>query len=584
MVQPRADPGATRDAATGELALVLHTHLPHLAGHGVWPVGEEWLLQAWGTSWLPVTRTLERLADAGHRGLLTLSVTPTTAWQLADPWLGGELAGWLAAAMWRSEEQRWHHLMGPEVTALATHWWQHFRLLGEYHADVQQRGGLLAVWDGLARAGVIELLAGPATHPYLPLEPDPALIDAQLATGIAAHGSWTRWTGGLWPPELGYRPAGPVGDPTVAPLGVDGDGTPDLVRDERVLPGLEAHYAAHGVTHVMVDGPTLVRAAGGAGRDWTRRPEPVRAGTSAAEDVLHDGVRIGESDVVAFARDLSVAYHVWSPSEGYPGSAWYLDHHATGGFGVHRSWRITDRSLPPDAKEPYRPDRAQQQAAQDAAHFVGVVRDTLADRPGGLVVAAYDTELLGHWWHEGPSWLGQVLELVAADPSLRTTTLVSRLERRPPQRRLALPESSWGYAKGHASWVTEETRPVWVTLRATTARARATLAGGRGTSTLRRALAREFALLHASDWPFMMTRGRSPGYALERVAGHADRVHRLCDALSASTPDSTHDSTPDDGMIPSSGPVQGEHASPVPPDPSAFLAALDPDGPERSGA
>jgi 1,4-alpha-glucan branching enzyme len=245
---------------------------------------------------------------------------------------------------------------------------------------------------------------------------------------------------------------------------------------------------------------------------------------------------------------------------------------------------VTDQSLPPDAKEPYRPDRALQQAAQDAAHFVGVVRDTLVDRPGGLVVAAYDTELFGHWWHEGPSWLGQVLELVAADPSLRTTTLVSRLVRRPPQRRLTLPESSWGYAKGHASWVTEETRPVWITLRATTARARAALAGGRGTRTLRCALARELALLHASDWPFMMTRGRSPGYALERIAGHADRVHRLCDTLSSSTPDSAPGSTPDDGTTLSGEALHDEHTSPVPPDPSAFLAALDPDGPERSGA
>jgi 1,4-alpha-glucan branching enzyme len=554
------------DAAPGELALVLHTHLPHLARHGVWPVGEEWLLQAWGTSWLPVTRKLERLADAGHEELLTLSVTPTTAWQLADPRLGDELADWLASAMWRAEEQRWHHLMGPEVTALGPHWWRHFRALGEYHADVQARGGLLAVWDRLARRGVIELLAGPATHPYLPLEPDPAMIDAQLTTGVAAHAAWTRWTGGLWPPELGYRPPGPVGDPTVEPLAVDGYGTPELVRAGPALEGLESHYAAHGVTHVVVDGPTLVRAAGGADRDWTRRPEPTPAGAASPEDVLYDGVRIGASDVVAFARDLSVAYHVWSPNEGYPGAAWYLDHHATGGFGVHRSWRVTDRSLPPDAKEPYRPDRAQQQVARDAAHFVGVVRDTLAARPGGLVVAAYDTELLGHWWHEGPDWLGAVLELVAEEPMLRTTTLASRLERRPPMRRLALPESSWGYAKGHASWVTEDLRPVWVTLRDTTTQARTALTGGRGTSVLRRALVRELALLHASDWPFMMTRGHSPGYAAERLAGHADRVRQLCEAIT------------------SDGTWCDDHGSPVPPDPSAFLAALDPSGPEGSTA
>jgi 1,4-alpha-glucan branching enzyme len=545
----------------GELALVLHTHLPHLAGHGVWPVGEEWLLQAWGTSWLPVTRTLERLAAEGHTDLLTLSVTPTTAWQVADPRLADELGGWLAAAMWRSEEQRWHHLMGSEVTALSTHWWRHFRDLGAYHADVQARGGLLAVWDTLARAGVIELLAGPATHPYLPLEPAPAMIDAQLATGIGAHRRWTDWSGGLWPPELAYRPAGRVGDPTAAPVAIDADGTPELVRTGPELPGLEEHYARHGVTHVLVDGPTLVRAAGGEERDWTRRPDPTPVGRDAPEEVLHDGVRIGSSDVVAFGRDLSVAYHVWSPSEGYPGGAWYLDHYATGGFGVHRSWRVTDRSLPPDAKAPYVPARAAEQVEEDAQHFVGVVRATLAPRPGGVVVAAYDTELLGHWWHEGPSWLGRVLELVAADPALRTTTLASRVARRPPTRRLTLPESSWGYAKGHASWVTAETREVWDVLRRSSALARRTLAGGRGGTDLRAAVARELALLHASDWPFMMTRGRSPGYALDRVRGHADRLQALCDAIESDASS-----------------VSDADGTSVLPDVGPFLAALDPSG------
>jgi 1,4-alpha-glucan branching enzyme len=559
-------PSSSAPAAAGELALVLHTHLPHVAGHGVWPVGEEWLFQAWGTSWLPVTRILERLSTAGHRDLLTLSVSPTTAWQLSDERLAAELAGWLASATWRSEEQRWHHRMGPAVTALGPHWWRHFDGLARYHADVQARGGLLAVWDALARAGVIELLAGPATHPYLPLESDPALIDAQLATGISSHASWTVWDGGLWPPELGYRPAGPVGDPTIPPQRIDADGTPTLVRGAVTLPGLEAHYARHGVTHVVVDGPTLIAAAGGADRDWTQRPDPVPAGSDAPDEVLYDGVRIGDSDVVAFGRDLSVAYHVWSPNDGYPGKPWYLDHHATGGFGVHRSWRVTDRTLPPDAKEPYVPERAEQQAAEDADHFVAVVRATLADRPGGLVVAAYDTELFGHWWHEGPGWLGHVLERVAADPSLRTTTLVSRLRRRPPSRRLALPESSWGFAKRHASWVSAETRPVWVTLRETTDLARRTLAGGRGAKDLRHRIAREVALLHASDWPFMMTRGRSPGYALERIAGHADRIAHLCRAVATG---------PDDAGPPITG-------DPVPPDPTPFLVALDPDGPEAS--
>jgi 1,4-alpha-glucan branching enzyme len=526
----------TAASSPGEVALVLHTHLPYLRRHGVWPVGEEWLFQAWGTSWLPVTRLLERLAGEGFTDVLTLGVSPMVAHQVADRRLGDDLGTWLGGQVWRSEEQRWHHLMDDAVRDLSSFFWRRFDRLLAYHEDVQRRGGLLAIWAELADRGVIELLGGPATHPYLPLQTDPALIDGHLAVGLDAH---ARWAGarptGLWPPELGYRPCGPVADATADPEVVDAHGTPTLPRVGADLPGLEAHYAAHGVGHVLVDAPTLIHAAGGAERDWTVRPPTAAAGSP--ESVVHDGVLIGDSDVVAYARDLAVAYHVWSPTAGYPGNAWYRDYHATGGYGVHPSWRVTDRALPPDAKAPYEPPAAQRQVERDADHLLGVLHRTLDDRPGALVVAAYDTELFGHWWFEGVDWLETVVRRVAADPGLRPTTLASRRERRPPTRRLHLPESSWGYAKGHASWVTPGTRPMWAELRRAEDRARTTLAGGRGTSAQRVQVARELALLASSDWPFMVTRGKCAGYARERADDHAARLHTVCDAIDTRGPD-----------------------------------------------
>ena len=50
----------------GTFCLVLHSHLPWLARHGAWPVGEDWLYQAWAHSYLPVVDVLHRLADRGH--------------------------------------------------------------------------------------------------------------------------------------------------------------------------------------------------------------------------------------------------------------------------------------------------------------------------------------------------------------------------------------------------------------------------------------------------------------------------------------------------------------------------------------
>jgi 1,4-alpha-glucan branching enzyme len=519
--------------APGEVAFVLHTHLPYLRGHGVWPVGEEWLFQAWGESWLPVTRMLLRLADDGHHDVLTLGVTPLVAHQVADPRLRADVGTWLGSQMWRAEEQRsLHGWAGPGVAELGSFYWRRYAGLLAFHEQVEAQGGLLAVWADLAGRGVVELLGGPATHPYLPLQADPGLVGAQLACGLDHHASWagSRPTG-IWAPECGYRPHGPVADPTVPPVSVDPHGTPTLRRRGPELPGLEDFYARAGVDHFLVDAATLVQATGGADRDWTTRPAVPHAGSGDPYEVVHDGVLVGDRDVVAFARDLSVAYHVWSPTAGYPGDPWFRDYFARGDFGLHPSWRVTDKALGPMEKAVYEPERAGGRVRHHVDHLHGVLREVLDPRPGDLVVAAYDTELFGHWWFEGVEWLEGILRAVAADPRLTTTTLASRLSRRPPTRRLHLPESSWGYAKGHASWVTPETRDLWAGLRRAEARTTAALAAGLGPAAARGQAARELALLSASDWPFMVTRGNTPGYARERFAGHLDRLSRLCDGI-----------------------------------------------------
>ena len=45
----------------GAFCIVLHSHLPWLPGHGVWPLGEEWLFQAWAESYVPPVAELDAL-------------------------------------------------------------------------------------------------------------------------------------------------------------------------------------------------------------------------------------------------------------------------------------------------------------------------------------------------------------------------------------------------------------------------------------------------------------------------------------------------------------------------------------------
>src|SRR3954454_15754646 len=96
------DPTSESDLL-GTCCIVLHSHLPWLAHAGSWPVGEEWLYQAWADSYLPITDLLMRLAAEGRRSQLTLGVTPVLAAMLDDPYCLEQFRAWLANWQVRAE-------------------------------------------------------------------------------------------------------------------------------------------------------------------------------------------------------------------------------------------------------------------------------------------------------------------------------------------------------------------------------------------------------------------------------------------------------------------------------------------------
>ena len=80
----------------GRLAIVLHTHMPWVLGYGTWPVGEEWLRQAWAHAYLPMFALLRERAERGLTHQLTLGVTPVLAAQWDDRTSVHEQARWIA--------------------------------------------------------------------------------------------------------------------------------------------------------------------------------------------------------------------------------------------------------------------------------------------------------------------------------------------------------------------------------------------------------------------------------------------------------------------------------------------------------
>ncbi|MGH2830000.1 MAG: 1,4-alpha-glucan branching protein domain-containing protein, partial [Actinomycetota bacterium] len=140
-----------------------------------------------------------------------------------------------------------------------------------------------------------------------------------------------------------------------------------------------------------------------------------------------------------------------------------------------------------------------------------------------------DTELLGHWWFEGPLWLEEVLRTLWSHAGIRPVTLEAAADGPRPSA-ATLRESSWGTDAGFGSWFTPETEDMHKRLSDAEAEAEhllATAAPGHAAAQL----VRELFLLQSSDWPYLVIAGRNPDYARSRFDAHLDRFGAIADAI-----------------------------------------------------
>jgi len=482
----------------GQFSLVLHTHLPWLAHHGRWPVGEEWLYQSWAGAYLPLLRVLRRLADQGRRGLVTLGLTPVVTAQLDDPYCLDGMYRWLANWQLRALEAAnvRTDTGAQQGTACAPDALRRFGIR-EYDEATRALEDFTVLWRHgaspllreLIDSGSVELLGGPLAHPFQPLL-NPRLREFALREGLADAGQrLARTPTGIWAPECAYAP------------------------------GMEQDYAAAGVTHFMVDGPAL-------------------HGDTAL------GRPVADSTVVAFGRDLQVSYRVWSPRSGYPGHPAYRDFHSYDHLTGLKPARVTGRNVAPDVKAPYDPQRAERAVDGHVADFVDTVRRRLIDESDRIgrpahVIAAFDTELFGHWWYEGPSWLERVLTALP-EAGVRVGTLGDALADGFVGTAVDLPAGSWGSGKDWQVWsgpkvadLVQLNAEVVETALSTVDKALAQTDTAPTRDPVADQILRETLLTVSSDWPFMVSKDSAADYARYRAQLHAHATREICDALAS---------------------------------------------------
>jgi 1,4-alpha-glucan branching enzyme len=446
-----------RDAdSVGDLAFVLHSHMPYVEGFGTYPFGEEWLFDAVIRSYLPVL---------GLARGLTMTVTPVLADQLADPGVRQRLrefcrdyrVGSAAADLEQVPEE-----CRPAVAAELARYREALATLEACGGDV------LGLFAQAEAEGRVELMASAATHAVLPLLATDAGVRLQVSTGIDSHRRRFDWGGGFWLPECAYSP------------------------------GLEDHLAAHGVEWFCVD-----QSAHGS---------PEAALTPVATP----------AGPVAFPIDWEAITWLWS-LDGYPSHPDFAQFAGKSLRGM-RMWRIGGGAYDPEA------GRAAALAAADS--FLSAARERLAahaEREGGrgLLVFAIDTELIGHWWSEGPIWLEAVLA-GAAEAGLSLTSLGAAREAHesgsPP-----LAASTWGENKDLSTWDSPPVRDLAWAARRLELRLLRALRSGLGAAAAERA-ARELLAVQASDWAFLDGRGQAGDYPFMRATDHAEALLQAIDS------------------------------------------------------
>ncbi len=495
----------------GYFSLLLHAHLPFVRHpeHEHF-LEENWLFEAITETYIPLLQILQRWRNEAVPAQISLSLSPTLCAMLNDELLQRRYLRQLESLLEFSQKEVFRTLWEGPFNELARFYEQ--RLKGVRETFLQCQGSLVPQFKMLQEAGQIEILTCAATHAVLPLlASHPASVRAQL---LVARDSYRSCFGcdpqGIWLPECAY------------------------------FEGLEVFLAEAGLRWFALETHGVTHA----------RPRP-RYGILAPI--------LCPPGVAAFGRDPATARQVWSRNGGYPGDPRYREFYRDAGFDLDFDYvrpylgeneqrnftglkyhRITGSG---QAKEPYHRAAALSAVEQHATHFLEgrcehFHRIAKVMEAPPLLLAPYDAELFGHWWYEGPEFLDLFVRKAAYDQNAFRVTTPSEYLRRHPTHQVAVPSaSSWGEAGYWHVWLNEKTQWIYPHLQAAQKRmselaqnAVRTRAKDGLLPLHERALqqaGRELLLAQASDWPFIIRAGTSPGYATGRIQSHLVRFNRL---------------------------------------------------------
>jgi len=480
----------------GAIALVLNAHLPFVrdyqkSGENLFfSVEEDWFFEALSETYLPLLGVFERLEAAGVPFSLGLSLSPLLCHMMQDEFLIQKFIAYTDKQIefGLCEADRTQAI--PELNKLAKIYCDH-AVERKIAFTERYECNLLKVFDYYQRKGRIEIIAAPATNPFLPFFRNcPETIQAQIEIALAAYRRYfNRYLAGFWLPELGW-----------------------CAELDTSLRPYNMKYTIVD-THGFVFGRPLptrgsfcpVKTPSGMiifSRDYYAGKDFDSIGTESCRDNSRDaGYELPSQELLPFINANGVrmrtGYKYWARADGGQDTV-------------------------------YNPDSAAQSAVGQARVFLEAQNARLAQaaelmEETPLCLCACNADDFGRFFYEGPVFLEALFRLSAEFPGIKFMTPSEYLQTRDSLSiQISVPEFSSCGINGYAeTWL--DSPNDWLYRHLARAQERMIeLAqrfpdtSGLNERTLNQA-ARELLLAQASDWPKLLYRRESSEYAHTQI-------------------------------------------------------------------
>lgn len=496
--------------------LHLHTHMPYVMNHTMWPHGTVWLSEVVFESYLPILESIRNLQQEGIRPSISFDFSPVLLEQLSHANAFTIFAEYAKKHIEQSEKDLDKFSKLPEAFCNIP--------MGEYWKSLYEErlqtlyemndGSIIEQFRIAEQDGLIEIMTCGLTHAYIPLLHSEQSTRLQIASSVMIHELYfAHKPQGLFLPECGYAPT------------LKGEKGENEENEENEEYCLEDIILEQSINMIVLDQQHSMKYL-----------ESEYHAVNALSESLRPLCQVKlqktfqNKSLKVFIRHKTASDKVWSEKSGYPSHSTYLDFHKREYDSTLRYWKVTNHPEYPQEKYPYMKADAKKQAHLDAKEYVQYLEKlaksyTEQVNETGVICLAFDTELFGHWWFEGPEFLTNFIrEMDRSD--ILSMKLPSEILWNDSVHTVQCSAGSWGMNGTDETWKNETT--MWLLDKMHDAEQHfedrlksIDLHDLLQKRILDQAL-RELLLLQASDWPFLITKNQASDYAKDRFMGHLD--------------------------------------------------------------